>query len=517
MSQSLETSLPTPADATAVPGQPPEALPPPGAPAQQLADARGAAGSPLQAVLARTGHTAVSAGRFLVVQGGITRDNAPLLHTLLLDLQRLVFLTCALPPTPLARRYASLGCQRPAPPHKPDPVLLSAIRSGLAQVASRSHIRVRWQLMKGSCCRPVPQGAVPASRFRHTTCCVTAQQGSRLHAATAAGLAQCPASLRSFRAGAGHLLLLTGGYDTLGREYGGPDLEVRKPARRRPCYDCRQCSHGTGQTRAHSTAACLSSPTSRSSIDLTRRWNCCRPAGCMPTAQQRRGSACSALARPPRGATTTLESSITVRSPAPLPSLARWRTLASALQPQVPSHQASDVTGSAAAGGSKYLVLGGEGHDAAADADEGLDGPPVVYVLDVQSLSWQRLQTVADSSGHHPGLRALHASAVRLPASLRWPVCFGFPGEQLSGASSEARTNVSQLTGPVQACRPDAPTLVQVRQTEQGEDLVVVGGYSNGLLAPMTPYALNLSTLQWHEAPRPASMMDWLGLGDHWR
>ena len=64
----------------------------------------------------------------------------------------------------------------------------------------------------------------------------------------------------------------------------------------------------------------------------------------------------------------------------------------------------------------KYLVYGGEGQHALADASTTPDGigAPVVYVLEVQSLVWQCHSTYPDSLGQHPGLRALHISAVRL-------------------------------------------------------------------------------------------------------
>ena len=42
-------------------------------------------------MLARTGHTATVAGRFLVVAGGITRDSSPHTHVLLVDLQQMRF------------------------------------------------------------------------------------------------------------------------------------------------------------------------------------------------------------------------------------------------------------------------------------------------------------------------------------------------------------------------------------------------------------------------------------------
>lgn len=72
----------------------------------------------------------------------------------------------------------------------------------------------------------------------------------------------------------------------------------------------------------------------------------------------------------------------------------------------------ADINAGVSAGGTKYVVFGGEGLEAAADADNGLDKPPCIYVLDIQDLLWRRVQTLADAAGQHPGLRSLHTTAV---------------------------------------------------------------------------------------------------------
>jgi hypothetical protein len=60
------------------------------------------------------------------------------------------------------------------------------------------------------------------------------------------------------------------------------------------------------------------------------------------------------------------------------------------------------------AGGKKVIVFGGEG-----DAqDDGGEGPsPCVYVMDVDSLTWQRHITHAPVE-HSPSMRTLHATTV---------------------------------------------------------------------------------------------------------
>ena len=79
-----------------------------------------------------------------------------------------------------------------------------------------------------ACCvrSPPNHGQVPAARFRHSAVHVTARQGSSLHRSIAEGLSSIPDSRASFLQERGHLVLLFGGYDTQGREFGGPDLEV---------------------------------------------------------------------------------------------------------------------------------------------------------------------------------------------------------------------------------------------------------------------------------------------------
>ena len=54
---------------------------------------RAGASAALQAVLARTGHTATMAGKFLVIAGGITRNASPHTHVLMVDMQDLKFVT----------------------------------------------------------------------------------------------------------------------------------------------------------------------------------------------------------------------------------------------------------------------------------------------------------------------------------------------------------------------------------------------------------------------------------------
>ena len=89
-----------------------------------------------------------------------------------------------------------------------------------------SSARFAAQLTAGVACRPPILGQVPAARFRHSAVHVTADPGSSLHRAVSEGLGNLPNSRASFLQGQGHLVLLSGGYDTQGREFGGPDLEV---------------------------------------------------------------------------------------------------------------------------------------------------------------------------------------------------------------------------------------------------------------------------------------------------
>jgi hypothetical protein len=54
-------------------------------------------------------------------------------------------------------------------------------------------------------------------------------------------------------------------------------------------------------------------------------------------------------------------------------------------------------------------VFGGEGYQ----LDDGGEGPsPCVYVLDVDTLTWQRCITHAPVEEHSPGARSLHVTAV---------------------------------------------------------------------------------------------------------
>ena len=99
-----------------------------------------------------------------------------------------------------------------------------------------------------STCRPPNHGQVPAARFRHSAVHVTARQGSNLHRAVAEGLSSIPDSRASFLQERGHLVLLFGGYDTQGREFGGPDLEV----------SCSSSSIPSRQPQAPVTACCMS-------------------------------------------------------------------------------------------------------------------------------------------------------------------------------------------------------------------------------------------------------------------
>jgi hypothetical protein len=55
------------------------------------------------------------------------------------------------------------------------------------------------------------------------------------------------------------------------------------------------------------------------------------------------------------------------------------------------------------------VVLGGEGH---ACDDGAVGGCPAVYVLDMPSLVWQRMQTTAEADDACPGACALHLSTV---------------------------------------------------------------------------------------------------------
>jgi len=72
--------------------------------------------------------------------------------------------------------------------------------------------------------RPVELGVAPETRFRHTAAVAKFPRGSALHAAAGAALAglgvrQPPES--------GTLILLFGGYNTMGKEFGGPEMQVR--------------------------------------------------------------------------------------------------------------------------------------------------------------------------------------------------------------------------------------------------------------------------------------------------
>ena len=71
------------------------------------------------------------------------------------------------------------------------------------------------------------------------------------------------------------------------------------------------------------------------------------------------------------------------------------------------------------AGGQQMVVLGGEGH-ACDDVTDGVC--PAVYVLDMPSLVWRRVQTSAEAADACPGACALHLSAVGC-TSLRVAIC----------------------------------------------------------------------------------------------
>ncbi|KAL0042233.1 hypothetical protein WJX77_006779 [Trebouxia sp. C0004] len=97
-------------------------------------------------------------------------------------------------------------------------------------------------------------------------------------------------------------------------------------------------------------------------------------------------------------------------------------------------------------GGRQLILYGGEGHEMIDAAD---NQAPNVYTLDVTSLTWHRRSTTCISLEDSPGVRSLHLSTVR-------------------------------------------------RCPETGhEELVVVAGYCNNVLAAMNPHRLDLTTWSW--------------------
>lgn len=62
------------------------------------------------------------------------------------------------------------------------------------------------------------------------------------------------------------------------------------------------------------------------------------------------------------------------------------------------------------ADGRKVVIFGGEGYR----LDDAGEGPsPCVYILDVDTLTWQRCFTHTPVEAHSPGARSLHVTTVR--------------------------------------------------------------------------------------------------------
>ena len=73
-------------------------------------------------------------------------------------------------------------------------------------------------------CRPKELGEAPSSRFRHTAVLVDFPPDSELHDALHAALSSL--GVDATGAAAGSLVLLYGGYNTRGEEFGGPNIQV---------------------------------------------------------------------------------------------------------------------------------------------------------------------------------------------------------------------------------------------------------------------------------------------------
>ncbi|KAA6422356.1 MAG: hypothetical protein FRX49_07826 [Trebouxia sp. A1-2] len=97
-------------------------------------------------------------------------------------------------------------------------------------------------------------------------------------------------------------------------------------------------------------------------------------------------------------------------------------------------------------GGRQLILYGGEGHEMIDGAD---NQAPNVYTLDVSSLTWHRRSTSCTSLEDSPGVRSLHIATVR-----------------------------------------------QCPETGH-EELVVLAGYCNNVLAAMNPHRLDLTTWRW--------------------
>lgn len=138
-------------------------------------------------------------------------------------------------------------------------------------------------------------------------------------------------------------------------------------------------------------------------------------------------------------------------------------------------HTATRFT--ARCGGVRVALFGGEGSavvDVAPPPHEGgVPGPPAAYVLDVAGLEWRKIAPAAGDDDYtappppHPGPRALHLSTVR-----RHPV-----------------THAAQL--------------------------VIVGGYTGGVLQSLAAWALDLETEggdapppRWHPSPAAAAEVE---------
>ena len=83
------------------------------------------------------------------------------------------------------------------------------------------------------CRSPKVFGEAPTSRFRHTTVFVSVDPDSAL--AERLGAALPP----RFALEDGHVLVIFGGYNTTGKEFGGKDIEVRRlgpPAHKVVCF-----------------------------------------------------------------------------------------------------------------------------------------------------------------------------------------------------------------------------------------------------------------------------------------
>lgn len=123
-----------------------------------------------------------------------------------------------------------------------------------------------------------------------------------------------------------------------------------------------------------------------------------------------------------------------------------------------------------------------------------------MYILDVDTLTWQRQITHAPVEEHSPGTRSLHVTTVLLCRSCSF--CIAVTCLSCStnlSTYTHLLLSILQIVMLLKRCPGEASFLIQVRQNPATgrEELVVVGGYCSSLLSEMMPYTLDLETMYW--------------------